>query len=229
MNILALFTTAFLVGLSGAMMPGPMLTVTISEASKRGFWVGPQVVLGHGIVEILLVACLTGGLTHYIQQPIVTGVIGLIGGLVLVWLGWGTYKNIEGEAVCFGPSDSGTISTRKSDRSINPVLSGAILSITNPYWSLWWATVGVSYVIVAINLGTMGVIAFFLGHILADLAWFSLISYVINTGRNYISDQLYRGMLFACALILFFLGCWFVYDGYLKLISSSYLMISNEF
>lgn len=64
MDYLSLFTTAFLVGLSGAMMSGAMLTVTISETTRRGFWVSSQVVLGHVVVELLLVACLAGGHTY---------------------------------------------------------------------------------------------------------------------------------------------------------------------
>ncbi len=218
MDYLTLFTTAFLVGLSGAMMPGPMLTVTISETPRRGFWVGPQIVLGHGIVEILLVVCLAGGLTYYIQQPIVTGGIGLVGGLVLLWFGRGIYRSAKNRQVCLSLSE-GAISLDRTtgQQSVNPLISGILLSLTNPYWSLWWATVGVSYVVVAMSLGATGLVTFFTGHILSDLAWFSFVSFIINSGRNFISDKLYRGILIVCAAFLVMLGCWFSYDGFQKL------------
>ncbi|TWH44936.1 LysE family transporter [Sporomusa sp. KB1] len=218
MDYITLFTTAFLVGLSGAMMPGPMLTVTISETPRRGFWVGPQIVLGHTIVELLLVVCLAGGLTYYIQQSIVTGGIGLIGGLVLLWFGWGIYISAKNREVSLGFSELGNSSERTMERqSMRPWISGIILSLTNPYWSLWWATVGVSYVVVAMSLGTIGLITFFAGHILSDLAWFSLVSFIIHTGRSFISDRLYQGVLMICAAFLILLGCWFSYDGFQKL------------
>lgn len=218
MDYITLFTTAFLVGLSGAMMPGPMLTVTISETPRRGFWVGPQIVLGHTIVELLLVVCLAGGLTYYIQQSIVTGGIGLIGGLVLLWFGWGIYRSAKNRKVSLGLSEVEINSVSTIERQpIRPWVSGIILSLTNPYWSLWWATVGVSYVVVAMSLGTIGLITFFVGHILSDLAWFSLVSFIINTGRNFISDRLYQGVLMICAAFLILLGCWFSYDGFQKL------------
>ena len=218
MDYLTLFTTAFLVGLSGAMMPGPMLTVTISETPRRGFWVGPQIVIGHCIVELLLVVCLAGGLTYYIQQPIVTGGIGLVGGLILLWFGWGIYRSAKKGEAYLDFSEAGiSVEEINKPQSIRPWISGIILSLTNPYWSLWWATVGVSYVVVAMSLGTIGLLTFFTGHMLSDLAWFSLVSFIVNTGRNFISDRLYQGVLMICAAFLVLLGCWFSYDGFLKL------------
>jgi threonine/homoserine/homoserine lactone efflux protein len=182
MDYFTLFTTAFVVGLSGAMMPGPMLTVTISETPRQGFWVGPKMVFGHGIVELLLLVCLAGGLTYYIQQPAVLGVIGLIGGLILLWFAWGIFKSAKNTEFSLSFSETAASSERNVEpQSINPLVSGIILSITNPYWALWWATVGVSYVIVALNLGITGLATFFMGHILADLAWYALVSFIINT------------------------------------------------
>lgn len=219
MDYFTLLTTAFFVGLSGAMMPGPMLTVTISQVPRLGFWIGPKIVLGHGIVELAIVACLAGGLSYYIQQPLVTGVIGLLGGIVLFWFGWGIYKSAKNAQVALALSEQGiTAGGSVHEWSFNPVISGILLSVTNPYWFLWWATVGVSYVIVALNLGAAGLATFFSGHILSDLAWFSFVSFVINTGRNLISNSLYRGVLMICAAFLILLGCWFSYDGFQKLV-----------
>ncbi|MBP2636624.1 MAG: Lysine exporter protein [Firmicutes bacterium] len=217
MDYVTLFTTAFIVGFSGAMMPGPMLTVTISETPRRGFWVGPQMVLGHSIVELLLVVCLAGGFTYYLQQPIVIGSIGLVGGVVLLWFGWGIYKSAKSGDVSldFSEKETNTASTNK--KLMHPWVSGVILSLTNPYWSLWWATVGVSYVIVAMNLGVTGLIMFFTGHILADLLWYALVSFIVDSGRNLISDKIYLGVLKLCAAFLVVLGCWFSYDGFQKL------------
>jgi threonine/homoserine/homoserine lactone efflux protein len=218
MDYFTLFTTAFVVGLSGAMMPGPMLTVTITEVPRRGFWVGPQIVIGHGIVEILLVACLASGLAYYIQQPIVTGTMGFVGGLVLLWFGWGIFISAKNKTVSLNLQEKGGTEGTMCSRSLNPVIFGSVLSITNPYWFIWWATVGVSYVITALTLKTAGLAIFLAGHILSDLAWFTFVSFVINTGRGFISNRLYRGILKICATFLILLGVWFSYDGIQKLI-----------
>lgn len=219
MNGLTLFTTAFFVGFSGAMMPGPMLTVTITETPRRGFWVGPQLVFGHAIVECILIVCLAGGLSYAIQQPAVTGGIGLLGGIVLLWFGWSMYQGASNTGVSLNFSESGSASGIGRQSSVSPVISGIVLSLTNPYWSLWWATVGVSYVVAAISLGTLGLLLFFAGHILADLAWYSAVSFIVNTGRNYISDRLYQGTLVVCACFMVLLGCWFAIDGFQRLMA----------
>ncbi len=50
--------SSFVVALSGALMPGPLLTVTVGEATRRGFWAGPLIILGHGLLELTLVLLL---------------------------------------------------------------------------------------------------------------------------------------------------------------------------
>ncbi len=80
-TIVLIFTTSFVVALSGAMMPGPLLAITISEATRRGFWAGPQLMLGHVILEIALIAVLVAGLSELIENELVLAVVSLLGGL----------------------------------------------------------------------------------------------------------------------------------------------------
>lgn len=210
MDLGPLFTTAFIVGLSGAMMPGPMLTVTISEASRQGFWAGPKVVLGHAVTELALVASLIMGLSRVIQQPMVTGTIGLLGGMMLAWMGWGICRDALTRRVSFTPGEAASPNINR----FGPVLSGIVTSISNPYWSLWWATVGAGYVMIALAKGAAGVAAFFTGHILSDLAWFSLVSFGVHRGRNVISNAAYQGILILCGVFLVALGGYFLYGGF---------------
>ena len=77
MELLAIFTTAFVVGFSGAMMPGPLLTVTIGESARRGFSAGPLLVLGHAVLELVLILALVGGLSIYLTRTAVTHTIAI--------------------------------------------------------------------------------------------------------------------------------------------------------
>ena len=78
-TLIIIFSTSFLVGLSGALMPGPLLAVTVGEAARRGFWAGPLLILGHGILELALVVALVAGLSRLVGNNLVSGVVGIVG------------------------------------------------------------------------------------------------------------------------------------------------------
>ena len=59
--IAAIFGGSFTLALSGVLMPGPLLTVTIAESARRGFWAGPLLMTGHSILELLIVLAIFKG------------------------------------------------------------------------------------------------------------------------------------------------------------------------
>ncbi len=100
-----------------------------------------------------------------------------------------------------------------ADRRMHPVLAGILTSLSNPYWALWWATVGLSYIALSLQLGWAGLAFFYLGHILSDLAWYSAVSVALAMGRRLITDRTYRGLVTACAVFLVGFGLYFGYAG----------------
>ncbi len=70
-------STSFIVALSGALMPGPLLTVTVGEAARRGFWAGPLIMVGHSLLELALVLLLLVGLGAWLNQPVILGTVGV--------------------------------------------------------------------------------------------------------------------------------------------------------
>ncbi|MDN5317031.1 MAG: hypothetical protein PWR08_1155 [Thermoanaerobacterium sp.] len=93
MVLWGIFISAFLIGFSGAMMPWPMLGVTIDGSIKKGRTVGPLTVLGHGILELILIIIMTFGLKDFFSKPTGAGLIRLFGGAVLAWMGYGMIKS----------------------------------------------------------------------------------------------------------------------------------------
>ena len=93
------------------------------------------------------------------------------------------------------------------------VPAGALVSISNPYWVIWWASVGAAYMSESLEKGAAGVGAFFTAHILSDFAWLTLVAFVLASGRRVVSRGLYRGILVACGLFLLVLGGYFIYSG----------------
>ena len=66
--LILIFTSSFVIALSGALMPGPLLTVTISESTRRGAVAGPLMILGHGILELALILALLAGLAPILKR-----------------------------------------------------------------------------------------------------------------------------------------------------------------
>jgi threonine/homoserine/homoserine lactone efflux protein len=91
---ITLFVTSFIVALSGAIMPGPLLTVTITESSRRGMMTGPLLIAGHAILELALVVALLMGLAPLLKMEPVFIVIALAGSAVLLWMGVGMLKSL---------------------------------------------------------------------------------------------------------------------------------------
>lgn len=214
MELLALFSTAFVVALSGAMMPGPLLTLTIAETARRGFWTGPRMMVGHAFTELALVGGLMLGLSQILQLPAVTGMIGLLGGVMLVYMGWGIGRDAIGSRISFAVTADGPPAASSGLPSLSPVWAGIVLSLSNPYWILWWMTIGLGYMVSAMHYGLAGIATFYLGHIGGDFFWYSLVSGVVHTGRNWISNRVYRSVLAVCGVFLVVLGCLFSYDGW---------------
>lgn len=207
MEILAIAGTSFLVGFSGSLIPGPMLTVNITQSLRRGFWAGPLMVAGHGIVEILLLLGLAFGLGQWLQLPMVSTTIGIVGGAVLLLLAYSILRGVRGESL------TAHIAHDRSRYRMGPVLAGGLVSISNPTWVLWWATIGVSYVAWASVHGATGLAAFFGGHILSDLLWYSFVALLVTGGRQFLGDRLYRAMLALCGVFLIGLSAYFVFSS----------------
>ena len=96
---------------------------------------------------------------------------------------------------------------------IGPVLQGVTVSLSNPYWTLWWATIGVKLASDGLAIGPIGILAFFVGHELADVTWYGIVIAATHRGRRVLSGTVYRVVIGACALFLVYLGGRFLADG----------------
>jgi threonine/homoserine/homoserine lactone efflux protein len=209
LTLVTIFFSSFIIALSGALMPGPLLTATISKSAQRGSVSGPLLIIGHGILEAGLIVVLLMGLAPYLKNDGVFAVIAVIGAAILLWMAFQMFRTLPSLSLSW---------EGQSVRQDSLVIAGALLSIANPYWSIWWATIGLGYILYSWNFGLMGVFFFFCGHILADLIWYSMVSLAVARGRKFLNDRLYRGLIGSCAAFLIVFACYFVYAGVSKLL-----------
>ncbi len=209
-SLLGVFLASFIVALSGAIMPGPLLTTTIAESSRHGFRAGPLLIAGHAILEIVLIGALVLGLAPFLTGTIVVGAVSLAGAVILFRLAYGMFRSLPTLAIEKAPQRDGPHKGRL-------ITAGILISIANPYWSVWWATIGLAWIVQARLLGTRGVIVFFIGHIAADLAWYSLIAFSIGRGKAFFTDKIYRVVVAVCAAFLTVFAFFFIGNGVKKL------------
>ena len=198
----------WLVSLSGVMMPGPVSAMAVTEGTRRGPVAGPLVTVGHAAAEAVMLGLLVLGMNRVLQQPPVIGAIGILGGAVLAWMGWG----IAGAAWRNRLDPPAEAVGRSAGRSL--VRTGLLTTVTNPYWLLWWATVGAAYFVRFTRFGPLAVAGlFFIGHISLDLGWNSFLALVVGAGRGKIPARAFRVVLGGCGVFLIGMSLYFVYSG----------------
>jgi threonine/homoserine/homoserine lactone efflux protein len=219
----ALFATSFGIGFTGALMPGPLTTLAVRETMRRGFWAGPALAAGHSLLELPLVIALALGLSRFLDTDPVKGVIGIVGGVFLLWMGVHILGALPKEAppLADDPPAARDSSWRQSFRQEDSLPSGALalgaaailVSLSNPGFTAWWATAGTLLVRQGLDHGAAGVASIYTGHILSDIVWLSLLGLVLASGRRLMSGFVYRGVLAFCALFLLALGAYFMASG----------------
>lgn len=217
MHLAFIFASSFLIAFSGALMPGPMLAVTIRESLEQGWLAGVFISTGHALAEIALLGMFALGLSKILQAQWITAVVGTVGGLVLLLMGIDMINNaLRGKAGLITLCDQGEqVATGKIlTTSFSRVLTtGIVVSIANPGWIIWWLTIGVMYVTQALQYGWLGLGFFYTGHILADFAWYVFIAFIVATGKNYLTPNIYQWILAGCGLLMVFLALFFFLQG----------------
>jgi threonine/homoserine/homoserine lactone efflux protein len=204
-SLAAVLATVTAVSLTGVMAPGPVTAVTVAKGATRKE-AGALIALGHGMVEMPMIVLVWLGFTAVMATPSVKVLIGGIGGAVLIWMGIGMLRT---DPVAFG---------QRREVAGGCVLAGLTTTVVNPYWFLWWATVGAALVASASPWGLLGVAAFAVTHWLCDLGWLSFLSWGVFTSRRFWTPRVYRAMLIVCGVVLLGFGAYFAGTGVLSLI-----------
>jgi len=198
------------------MAPGPLLTYTIIQAAQEkrsGYLVGVFVIIGHALVEMILILFMLLGFSYIVENQAVIKGIGVIGGGVLVLFGVTLVKdlikgNISTEFLnAPRDMDNGCIPLKNKGAS-HTILGGAMVSMSNPYWWIWWATIGLAFM-TQINVSLKNwphLAVFFIGHEAGDLAWYLLISMLAFWGIRYLNKKVYYGILGICGAFMIFFG-----------------------
>ncbi len=201
--MLAALGTVVLISLSGVMMPGPMFAVALAK-SYESPWAGAQVSLGHAVIEVPLILLIYFGFASFFQKRGLQLVLSLAGGGMIIWMGVSMFL-ARAELVQGG-----------SDLPYSAFTAGIITSGLNPFFLLWWVTVGsllLMKFLGSIKYKASGLALFTAVHWMCDLVWLSLVSVIVYKTHAFWGSQIQEWVFIACSLLLVGFGVWFIEKG----------------
>ena len=198
--MLPILLSVVVISSSGVLMPGPMFAVTLTKSYKSPL-AGTQISLGHAVIEVPLILLIYFGFAQFFQNSIVQLILSVVGGGMIIWLGISMFR-ARTEVVRKG-----------KDLPYNAFTAGIFASAFNPFFLLWWATIGSMLIMRILDFGAIGLVAFIMVHWLCDLTWLTLISVVIYRTHSLWGLKLQEWIFIACSLLLVGFGLWFLVSG----------------
>ena len=185
---------------SGVMSPGPLFSANIIYGLKEGKIAGLKIAVGHTIVEFPLIILLGTGIITSNIFPEFRGLIAVIGALGLFAFAGLQIKSI------FQKNFQKNIKPSRG-----PILAGIFLSALNPFFIIWWLTVGLKLITESIELwGFLGIIILFLFHIWMDYVWLYIVAFFASKSRNFLSNRNYKILVISLAIVLIYFGLRFL-------------------
>jgi threonine/homoserine/homoserine lactone efflux protein len=189
------------ISLSGVLAPGPVTAATLAAGAGRRH-AGAWIAVGHGIVEFPLMLLIMAGAGVVLTAKAFRVGVGLAGGAMLLLMAGMMLLSLRRQARARGPRSSGS-----------PIWTGVALTGGNPYFLLWWATVGLALATRAIDLGILAFALFAVVHWLCDLVWLETLSLASNKGVGLLGPRSQRAILVICSAAMAVFGVLFLVDA----------------
>ncbi len=203
MTLLAFYGLVVTISLSGVLAPGPITALTLVRGRRdplAGFWIN----IGHAAVETPLIIALIVGLGPLLEPEIVYRGVSVAGGLVMLGMGGRLLRKGPGENPEPGPGRAHK----------GPIYEGMAMTAFNPYWFLWWLTVGAGLITRARAFETPYVFLFMIVlHLLCDLSWGTFLSFAAHRGGSVFQPGTWRRIEKGCGLVLILFAAFFLYGG----------------
>jgi len=203
MDLLNFVGTVVLVTASGALAPGPLFFMTVSQGTRSGAKSGLAFSLAHTLIEFTLVMLLALGLLTVASEPLVSFYIGLAGGIVLV--AFGAMQIRDSFRTKLGENRAKESGTRKL------FLVGLAFTGLNPFFIIWWLMPGAYLILLSLDFASMaGVMLMFICHIWMDYVWLTSVAHFSKKGMSVVGFRWYRATMAVFGVILIYFGFTFL-------------------
>jgi len=198
--MLAILLSVIVISFSGVMMPGPMFAVTLAKSYKSQ-WAGVHISLGHAVIEVPLILLIYFGFAPFFKNATVQLILSVLGSAMILWLGISMFRSRR------------EVVTKGKDLPYSAFTAGIMMSGLNPFFLLWWATIGSMLIMRITGFGIMGLTAFTLVHWLCDLVWLTFVSLLVYRTHALWGRKFQEWVFIACSLLLVGFGVWFFISG----------------
>ncbi len=187
---------------SGVMAPGPLFAANISYGLREGAKSGVKMAIGHTIVEFPLVILLGIGVFSLEIFPEFRMIISVVGAITLFVFALVQIKTVL-------QNNKNITSTPKH----GSLVTGIILSALNPFFIIWWLTIGFKLISDAMWIWAFsGIVIVFFLHIWMDFAWLGGISFLASKSSKILSNRNYKFIMIGLSLLLVYFGITFLVD-----------------
>ena len=201
-NILEFALIVIIISASGVMSPGPLFAANITHGLKNGTKAGIKIAIGHSLVEFPLVILLGIGILSMEVFPEFRTIISILGAITLFVFAFLQIKTILNK--------NKKISTKLKQ---GPIITGILLSGLNPFFIIWWLTIGLKLISDAMAIWAfVGILIVFVLHIWMDFVWLGATAFLISKSKKIISNTNYKIIVLALSAILIYFGITFLID-----------------
>ena len=203
MDVLEFGIEVIAISASGVLAPGPLFFANLAYGIHHDKWSGIKVAYGHTTVELPLIIILAAGLFTFDTAKKYASALGVIGGIaILAFAGLQIVSIIKQKRGDDTPDIAG---------SKDPFIVGIALSALNPFFILWWLTVGLKLIADSAAFGvTAGLAMLFALHIWMDYAWLGSTAYLASKGAFLLRSKYYATLLLGLTAVLVYYGVSFV-------------------
>ena len=187
---------------SGVMSPGPLFAANITYGLRQGTKAGIKIAIGHSLVELPLVILLGIGILSLEIFPEFKTIISILGAITLF-------------VFAFIQIKSTLKKNKKSETKLKqgPIITGVLLSALNPFFIIWWLTIGLKLISDAMAIWAfVGILIVFVLHIWMDFVWLGATAFLISKSKKIISNTNYKILILALSAILIYFGITFLTD-----------------
>jgi len=201
-QLLEFSVLVIVVSASGVMAPGPLFAANIVHGLREGAKSGIKMAVGHTIVELPLVILLGIGVFSLELFPEFRTVISILGAITLF-----VFAAIQIKTI-FGNKEQTTSNLKQG-----PLVSGILLSALNPFFIIWWLTIGFKLISDAMLIWAFsGILVMFVLHIWMDFAWLGTISYLAAKSKKILTNKNYKIIMTGLSIMLIYFGITFLED-----------------